>query len=58
MQLSYEIVSDALEKTGSIRKAAKFLGISRNSINWWMARNGYRIKCEVKAYLVKADLGK
>lgn len=37
-------VKDALEKGGSIRAAAKHLGVSPNSLQWWLARNGYRVR--------------
>lgn len=44
MQLDHERVSKAIEQGGSIRAAAKLLGKSYTSVQWWMARNGYRIQ--------------
>lgn len=49
-------VKEAIEKGGSIRAAAKLLGKSYQSLQWWLARNGYRI--EKRAVLVKAHPAK
>lgn len=49
--LNVETVSKAIEQGGSIRAAAKLLGKSYTSVQWWMARNGYRI--QRKSVLVK-----
>lgn len=43
-------VGTALAKGGSIRAAAALLGKSYNSVQWWLARNGYRV--ERRAVLV------
>lgn len=51
MQLNLDNVSDAVRKGGSIRAASKLLGKSYTSIQWWLARNGYRV--ERRAFLVK-----
>jgi len=36
-------VRAAIEKTGSINKAAKVLGKSHTALQWWIARNGYQV---------------
>jgi len=44
-------VKEAIEKGGSIRAASKLLGKSYTTVQWWLARNGYRV--EHKAVLIK-----
>lgn len=44
-------VRSAIEQGGSIRAAAKLLGKSYNTVQWWLARNGYQI--EKRAVMVK-----
>lgn len=51
--LTHAKVSKAVQKGGSIRRAAKLLGKSYTAVQWWMARNGYRI--EKRATLVKVE---
>lgn len=41
--MKYETVLEAIEKGGSIRAAAVLLGKSYTSVQWWLARNGYRV---------------
>lgn len=41
--VTYEDVRSAIEKGGSARAAAKLLGKSYTSIQWWLARNGYKV---------------
>lgn len=41
--MNVETVRTAVEAGGSIRKAAKLLGKSYTALQWWLARNGYRI---------------
>lgn len=36
-------VRRAVEHGGSIREAAKLLGKSYTTVQWWLARNGYQI---------------
>lgn len=51
--MNVETVKDAIERGGSVRAAAVLLGKSYTSVQWWLARNGYRV--EKVAKLVKAD---
>lgn len=46
-----KMVRQAIEQGGSIRRAAKLLGKSYTSVQWWLARNGYRV--QRRAVLVK-----
>ncbi len=41
--MNLEQVKQAIEKTGSIRKAAPLLGVTYNSVQWFLARQGYEI---------------
>lgn len=52
VDVDVQTVREAIEAGGSIRAAAKLLGKSYQSLQWWLARNGYRI--EKRAVLVKA----
>lgn len=36
-------IKGAIERGGSIRAAARELGVSYTSVQWWLARNGYRV---------------
>jgi|GEM_PF-3381518 len=49
--LNYEKVRAAVELSGSIRKAAKELGTSYNTVQYWLAQNGYEV--EKRAVLIK-----
>lgn len=42
-KLTVETVKNAVEKGGSIRGAAKMLGISYTSVQWFLAREGYEL---------------
>ncbi len=48
--MEYPEVLKAIEQGGSIRAAAKLLGKSYTSIQWWLARNGYEVS--TKATLI------
>jgi len=39
-----QMIFDAIKVSGSMRGAADHLGVSRASVQWWMARNGYRVE--------------
>lgn len=39
-----QVVEAALDSEGSIRSAAKRIGISYTSLYLWLARNGYAVK--------------
>ncbi len=41
---AHDLVSQALEQHGSIRGAAKHLGIAYTSLQWWIVRNNYEVK--------------
>jgi molybdenum-dependent DNA-binding transcriptional regulator ModE len=41
--MNVDEVRTAIERGGSIREAAKLLGKSYTSLQWWLARNSYRI---------------
>jgi len=41
--LTHETVKRAVEQGGSARAAAKLLGKSYTAVQWWLARNGYRV---------------
>ncbi len=51
--LNVKNVSKAIEDGGSVRAAAKLLGKSYTALQWWIARNGYEVKRECKAVLMK-----
>lgn len=51
--LNYQKVSKAIAKGGSVRAAARILGKSYTAVQWWIARNGYRIK--KRAELVRVE---
>lgn len=50
--LTEEKVSKAVSEGGSVRQAAKLLGKSQTSLQWWMMKHGFRV--EKRATLVKA----
>ena len=50
--MDFEKVSEALAKGGSVRAAARLLGKSLTSVQWWILRNGYRVEVEKRAFLV------
>jgi len=41
--LNIQALKKAVERGGSIRAAARELGVSYTSVQWWLARNGYRV---------------
>lgn len=49
--MKFNEVKTAIEQGGSIRAAARILGKSYTSVQWWLARNGYRV--QQRAVLVK-----
>lgn len=49
--MDYQKVKAAIEKGGSIRAAAELLNVAYQSLQWWLATNGYAV--EKRAYLVK-----
>jgi molybdenum-dependent DNA-binding transcriptional regulator ModE len=53
--MDYKSVSQAVEKGGSIREAAKLLGKSYTSIQWWLARNGYKVVKKASLVPIHAD---
>lgn len=48
---TYDDVRKAIREGNSIRGAAKLLGKSPTALQWWIARNGYRV--EHRAVLVR-----
>ena len=53
--MKVEEVRAAVEQTGSIKKAAQLLGKSGNSLQWWLARNGYQVKKVATLVPLKRD---
>lgn len=51
--MDVEKVSAAVQQGKSIRAAAKLLGKSYTSLQFWLATNGYAVKVERRARLVK-----
>jgi molybdenum-dependent DNA-binding transcriptional regulator ModE len=49
--MNVQQVREAIEQGGSIRAAAKLLGKSYNTLQWWLARHGYEV--QHKAVLVE-----
>ncbi|HRE47189.1 MAG TPA: hypothetical protein PLD47_05640 [Aggregatilineales bacterium] len=41
--MNIQALKKAVERGGSIRAAARELGVSYTSVQWWLARNGYRV---------------
>lgn len=41
--MNVQTLKRAVERGGSIRAAARELGVSYTSVQWWLARNGYRV---------------
>lgn len=41
--MDYLSVLTAIEKGGSVRGAAKLLNKSYTALQWWLARNGYKV---------------
>lgn len=54
-ELTKEEVLRVLRETGSLRKAAKKLNVSHSTLNYWLARYGYRV--EKQSVIVKLDRG-
>lgn len=52
-----DLIRDTLAETGSVARAAEALRVNRNSIIYWMNRNGYAVELEttVQARLVKVE---
>ena len=42
-ELDLADVKGAIEIGGSVRQAAKLLGKSYTTVQWWLARNGYEV---------------
>ncbi|MBX3084610.1 MAG: hypothetical protein KF716_23435 [Anaerolineae bacterium] len=53
--MDYQSVSQAVEKGGSIREAAKLLKKSYTAVQWWLARNGYKVVKKASLVPIHAD---
>ena len=47
------MIADAVAANDNLRDAAKSIGVGLPSIQWWMARNGYRVQTTTTRQLVK-----